>query len=214
MHVLEVPARMERREAAFPEKEGNLEKNSLCCNFWFLLLLFFLGVFLFRFFCLCAVSVVVWFCCMEDVTAVISSLCSVQEPSEALMETEQVHVIVIPSTCARRWKSWLLSPVPELLISSKPFLPQGCTRVLQVMLREMRAKVMVDLFVGFQKDDPGKWRCSCESRGPPSLGEMGQTGKLELTIWVEKSTKIPLVVFSIWTDMKPHMSWYGCHGNI
>lgn len=45
---------------------------------------------------------------------------------------------------------------------------------------------MVDLFVGLQKDDPGRWRCSCESRGPLSLGEAGQSGRLELTIWVEK----------------------------
>lgn len=36
----------------------------------------------------------------------------------------------------------------------KPFLHQGSMMVLQVMW-EMRAKVMVGLFVGLQKDDPG-----------------------------------------------------------
>lgn len=42
------------------------------------------------------------FCCVEDVTTVTSSLCSVQEPSEALMESEEVHDIAIPSAWARR----------------------------------------------------------------------------------------------------------------
>lgn len=31
---------------------------------------------------------------------------------------------------------------------------------------------------------------SCENRGPPSLGEeMGQTGKVELTVWVGEKEK-------------------------
>lgn len=153
-------ATVDRREAAFLAKEGKPWRKSMCCNFWFVLLLVLLALFVW--FC---------FCCMEDVTTVISSLYSVQEPSEALMENEWVHGIVIPSTCARRWESWL---VPEQLASFKAFPHQGSMIVLQVMW-EMRAKVMVDLSVGLQKSDPGEvgmFLCSsCENRGPPSLGE-------------------------------------------
>lgn len=151
MHVLKVAATVDRREAAFPETKRKPWRQFVYCNFWFLLLLFLLGCF---FFCL-----LVCFCCMEDVTAVISSLYSVQEPSEALMESEWVHGIVIATTCARRWKSWLLirpwaaHPLQTLPSSGKH---DGVTSYVRDG-RDGDGRIVC----GTSEDDPGKWGCSC-----------------------------------------------------
>lgn len=111
-------------------------------------------------FCFCFCRFLVFFHYMEAVPTVSSSLCSVQEPSEALMESEQIPGIVAPSRGSR---SCIVSPVTGLLTFSKPVLHQESTIVLLVTLWEMSAKVMMDLFVELQKDDLGRQRCSCVS---------------------------------------------------
>lgn len=174
MHVLEEAAKVDRREAAFPEKKGKPWQKSMYCNFWFLPLLFLLGCFVCLFAC---------FCCMEDVTTVVSSLYSVQEPSTD--GSEWVHGIVIPSTCARRWKSWLLtSPWAAHLLQALP--PSGKHDSVASNVRDES-----DGNGGFTCGTSEKWGYSCVAlwKQRTTFNRRNRTDwQVRADAWVEENT--------------------------
>lgn len=182
MHVLEVAATMDRREAAFPEKEGKPWRNYMCCNFGFLLLFFCWG-FGFVLFLLhggCGYSHFLtlrcpraewstdweltgtWHCHSQYVGQKVKELTSHQTlPSSGKHDNVASNVVrdegegndgFVCGT-SQRWPREV-----EVLLSS-----------------------------------------SCESRGPPSPGEMGQSGQVGADCLGGKSTNTPC---GIW-----HLNW-------
>lgn len=191
MHVLEVAATMDRRDAAFPEKEGKPWTKYMCCNFWFLLLLLgALFCFLLRGRC--------------DCSHFLTLLCPRAEWST---DGEWRGTWHCHSQCMGQ-------KVKEL--TSHQILPlSGKHDGVAANVWEMRAKVMVDLFVGLQKDDPGKMRCLCVA---PAKAEdhlhQERWDRVASCSWLFgwKKHKYPLWYLTS-ELMKMHIHWYGCHGN-